>query len=211
MAYIYSLNPRRKRKTRKAAKRVAQRPARRVVHRRRRSRSLVTSARSLMRRPRRHARKIVKIIRRGRRNPRVGVVDMLLYGAGGAVGGVAVDFLTNLVPLPSFLSSGIGLTGTKVGLGLGAGWLTEKVWKKEAAGYIASGIVAVVLHEAFGSTISGLLSSSTASTASTTSGTAGLGVLQNRLGFVNPSPVLSGGMGVLMPSMNAANALYPTA
>jgi hypothetical protein len=147
---------------------------------------------------RRRARKaLVKYVRRAKRNPKVGFVDMLLYGAGGAAGGVAVDFITNLVPLPSSLSTGIGLTGTKVALGLGAGYAVEKLWKREAAGYIASGILAVIFHEAFGSTISGMLSSSTTAAASTAStGTAGMGMLTGAP--VNPSPVMgTAGLGVL--------------
>lgn len=199
MATIYALNPRRRRKVRKARKSASRRPAKRVVRRRRRSaRSMVPAVFSAPRR--RRARKaLVKYIRRAKRNPKVGFVDMLLYGAGGAAGGVAVDFITNLVPLPSSLSTGIGLTGTKVALGLGAGYAVEKLWKREAAGYIASGILAVIFHEAFGSTISGMLSSSTtaaASTSTASTGTAGMGMLTGAP--VNPSPVMgTAGLGVL--------------
>lgn len=209
MAYIYSLNPRRKRrKVASKPRRTRRKTAVRVVRsakRRHRSRSVIPFSRVTHRR-RRHSLPRV-IVRRAKRNPRVGFVDMLLYGAGGAAGGVAVDFLTNLVPLPSSLSTGIGLTGTKVALGLGAGYAVEKLWKREAAGYIASGILAVIFHEAFGATISGMLSSTTSGTAATgtatgtASGAAGLGMLQSFInqGLLNPSPIAgTAGMGMLM-------------
>lgn len=208
MASIYALNPRKARKSRKARSSKAVRSSRKVRKSSRSGRGMVVLApkdafpmRAYKSNPRRRRRlaKVQTVYRRARRNPRVGIVDMLLYGAGGAAGGVAIDFLTNLIPLPSSLSTGLGLTGTKVGLGIGAGYIVEKIWKRDAAGYIASGILAVIFHEAFGSTISGLLSSSTASAATTTSGTttttgtAGLGIL-------NPSPIVgTAGLGFMEP------------
>jgi hypothetical protein len=93
---------------------------------------------------------------------------MLLEGAGGAVGGILVDIATGLVPLPSFLSSGLGLAATKTALAVGVGYGAEKVWRGSGPG-IAAGTVAVALHEYLAGFVGSLFPSLTSG--STTQGT----------------------------------------
>jgi hypothetical protein len=129
---------------------------------------------------------------------------MLLEGAGGAVGGILVDIATGLVPLPSFLSSGLGLAATKTALAVGVGYGAEKFWRGSGPG-IAAGTVAVALHEYLAGFVGSMFPSLTSGTSTSTQGTlqqipapayyapvagqipagAGFGVLQP--GGVNPN------------------------
>jgi hypothetical protein len=167
MAYLYAVNPRRRRRTRSAATRRRRRaPARRAV-RRARARAPVVYVNPRRRRRRRYA-SLPMIVRRNPRRRHGGgrshkIENMLLEGAGGAVGGILVDIATGLVPLPSFLSSGLGLAATKTALAVGVGYGAEKFWRGSGPG-IAAGTVAVALHEYLAGFVGSLFPSLTSGT-----------------------------------------------
>jgi hypothetical protein len=172
MAYLYAVNPRRRRRTRSAVtrrrRRAARRaPARRAV-RRARARAPVVYVNPRRRRRRRSYASLPMMVRRNPRRRHGGgrshkIENMLLEGAGGAVGGILVDIATGLVPLPSFLSSGLGLAATKTALAVGVGYGAEKFWRGSGPG-IAAGTVAVALHEYLAGFVGSLFPSLTSGT-----------------------------------------------
>jgi hypothetical protein len=176
MAYLYAVNPRRRRRTRSAAtrrrRRAARRaPARRAYARRARPRTIsgVVYVNPRRRRRRRRYASLPMIVRRNPRRRYDGggrshkIENMLLEGAGGAVGGILVDIATGLVPLPSFLSSGLGLAATKTALAVGVGYGAEKFWRGSGPG-IAAGTVAVALHEYLAGLVGSMFPSLTSGT-----------------------------------------------
>jgi len=174
MAYLYAVNPRRRRRTRSAVtrrrRRAARRaPARRAVRRARpRAISGVVYVNPRRRRRRRSYASLPMMVRRNPRRRHGGgrshkIENMLLEGAGGAVGGILVDIATGLVPLPSFLSSGLGLAATKTALAVGVGYGAEKFWRGSGPG-IAAGTVAVALHEYLAGFVGSLFPSLTSGT-----------------------------------------------
>lgn len=81
-------------------------------------------------------------------NPRETVTDLILDGALGAGGGLALDIIMGYIPLPSTVTSGVMYSGIKVALGLGLGiGLDAMGADHESVVRISRGAVITSLHE----------------------------------------------------------------
>lgn len=181
-------NPRRRRRRRASVAAYAPR--------RRRRRHAVSVIANPRRRRRHHARRVYG--RRRRHNPRAiafsprGAMNALIPAGIGAAGAVALDVVLHYIPLPAQFQSPLWKNVARVIGALGVGYLSSFVLGKERARVVTIGALTVASYTVLRDVVSqqfptlGL------------SGADSYDMSDLRLGYVNPAPMLQGGMGAYM-------------
>lgn len=154
-AQLLLVNPRRKRRA-KRARAVNPRRSRRTRARRssaRRRRTSVIVARRINPRRKHHARRVHRA--RRRHNPRMlggfsirGITSALVPAAIGGAGAVALDVGLSYLPasVPDFLKTGIGNKGLKIAGAIALGMIAGKVLGRETGKAVGAGALTVVAY-----------------------------------------------------------------
>ena len=215
-AEIMFVNPRRKRRHKKhARRRVHARRRSRRTHARRRRHSLIV-ARKVNPRRRRRVHAVRHHRRRRVRNPRFsvgGITRQLVPAAIGGVGAIGADIALGYATpyLPSFLTAGYGKVAAQVGVALGLGFVTRRVLKKpDLANSVVMGALTVAAYS--------LIKTLVKQAAPTVPGLSGsdymsmpMGAYMQSppLGYVDPAPTLQGmdGLGAYMPGTGMSDGM----
>lgn len=211
MHQLALINPRRKRRHKKAKRSHAKR--RHVRRHKARRRSVVVIGRRVNPRRKIHHRK--RRFHR-RRNPRVsmsGVMRALVPAAIGGAGAVAVDigvgYLGSVASIPDFLKTGYGKVGLQALAAFGMGFIAKKAGVSgEKANAVVLGALTVTAYS--------LIRNLVKSAAPTVPGLSGdfrdnIGAyMQPSLGYMNPAPMVNGmeGVGAYMQPGGGMNG-YP--
>jgi hypothetical protein len=133
--------------------------------------------------------------------------DIIMPSAVMAVGGVGVDILWGLLPLPSMITGNAGINSLAKAAGaVGLGMMMEKVAGKRTGELVAMGGVTIALYDAMRSAVSTFAPNLTL-------GYTGAGMSAGEMGMYlpasNPAPLPAPqgnkvtGMGAYLPASNA--------